>query len=133
MGKSKGAGGRPKTVITDKELKTIKKAAGRGMTIDQISDLLGIDDSTFYRLKNEDLRVLRAYREGRAKGLSHAYGLLREKMDKGCTQSLHKYIVWFGNVSERQNINLSSEDGTMRTPPTLLVKFIETGDTSNRN
>lgn len=131
MGKNKE--GRPKTVITDKVLEKIEKSAGLGMSIEQISDLLGIDDSTFYRLKNKDERVLRAYRNGKAKGVHHAVGLLREKMDAGCTASLHKYLAVVAGFREKQDINLSSEDGTMRTPPTLLVKFIETGDRSKQN
>lgn len=133
MGKSKNPGGRPKTVITDKDLELIKKKAGEGMTIDQISALLGIDGSTFYRLKKEDMRVLRAYKHGQAKGISHAVGLLRSRMDAGCMSSLHKYLAVVAGFHEKQDINLSSKDGTMRPPPTLLVKFLETGDKSNRN
>lgn len=129
----KNKGGRPKTVITDEELEIIKEKSGKGMTIEQISDLLGIDASTFHRIKSKDLRVSQAYKQGKAKGISHAVGLLREKMDAGCTASLHKYLAVVAGFREKQDINLSSEDGTMRTPPTLLVKFIETGDRSNQN
>jgi len=127
MERKKNKGGRPETVFTDEQIADIAENAGKGMTIEQIADMLGIDDSTFYRIKNRDKRVLRAYKQGRAKGVHHAYGLLREKMDAGCTQSLHRYLGVFAGFNEKQNINLSNEDGSMKSPPPLLVSFIDTG------
>jgi hypothetical protein len=42
------------------------------MTIAQIADYFGIDESTFYRLKNRDSRFFEAYQKGEAKGAANA-------------------------------------------------------------
>jgi hypothetical protein len=58
--------GRPRKTLTPDQTDQVERLASV-LTLDQISDFLGISESTLRRRMNEDPHVLTAYKRGRAK------------------------------------------------------------------
>lgn len=77
--------GRPCKKLTSKQIKKITSLAAY-LTIEQIADYFCISESTFHRLKNEDERILTAYKKGRI-----------EKIIK-YTEKLEDKAMGFGGV-----------------------------------
>lgn len=82
--------GRPKIEITDEQLRQASLLAGYGLTQNQIADVLGIDQRTFRRRKDE-LRVLTALEKGRAEA-QHKMG--RSIFERGIKGDMTAAIWW---------------------------------------
>jgi DNA-binding CsgD family transcriptional regulator len=102
--KMKNKGGRPQIVLTDKQITEIEELA-QGMTIEQIADYFGIGEKTFYELKNRDHAVLTAYKKGKAKGISGAISMLRDRMREGDTTAIIFYLKTQAGWSTSENKN----------------------------
>lgn len=116
--------GRPVTKLTEKQIEKVEFLADLGMNIEQIGDYLGISGRTFERLKASDERILSAYKRGSASGVTYVTGKLRTLIDKGCQASTMFFLKTQARWREKQDINISSEDGSLSKPEKILVSFI---------
>ena len=112
--KQKNKGGRRPIVLTDEQITELETLA-KDMTIEQIADYFGISVATFHRIKQKDLRVLIAYKKGKATGIKEAAGLLWSKMREGDTSSIIFYLKTQAGWSEKQQHEIT----TKTTPPIL--------------
>ena len=63
-------GGRPLIVLTDAQREQVENLARVGMSIELISDHLGIARKTFYNLLDRDPALSKSYARGLAEGLA---------------------------------------------------------------
>ena len=70
-------------------------------------------------------KVSEAYKKGRSAGIKKATGLLWSKMMDGDTTSIIFYLKTQGRWSEKNNLNVTSEDGSM-SPKDFKIVFEET-------
>ena len=111
-GRQGEGGGTPLIVITDEELQQIEKLASV-LSKQQIADYLGIGRTTFYDIEQRQPEVSEHYNRGKSKAIdSVAQGLL-QKAQGGDTQSAIFYLKTQAGWKEKQDINHSSEDGSM--------------------
>lgn len=111
-GRQGEGGGTPLIVITDEELQQIEKLASV-LSKQQIADYLGIGRTTFYDIEQRQPEVSEHYNRGKSKAIdSVAQGLL-QKAQGGDTQSAIFYLKTQAGWKEKQDINHTSEDGSM--------------------
>lgn len=122
MTESKNKMGRPLTVLSDEQIKEVAELAESGLNCEQIAHYFGMGETTFLELRNRDKKVSVAYKMGRSAGLKKATGLLWRKMLDGDTASIIFYLKTQGRWSEKNNLNVISEDGSM-SPKEIKVVF----------
>ena len=111
-GRQGEGGGRILTVITEDQLQQIEKLASV-LSKQQIADYLGIGRTTFYDIEQRQPEVLEHYNRGKAKAIgSVARGLL-QKAQSGDTPSTIFYLKTQAGWKEKQDINHTSDDGSM--------------------
>lgn len=118
----KNKGGRPRIELTEEQVNEVERMA-RGMTSEQIADNLGIDRATFYEIMKRDEEVARRYKKGRAALIDSAIGHLAGKMAEGDTTSILFYLKTQAGWREKQDVNISSEDGSLKVPNPVLISF----------
>ena len=128
----KNQGGRPKTVLTDKQLKELQDIS-RNMTISQIADYFGMGERTFYEIKAQNPAVAAAYKKGKATGIKDATGLLWTKMKEGDTTAIIFYLKtqagWSTEVKNDNKLKLKFPDS--KTPSDILdtaLSVLENGE-----
>ena len=124
MTKSKNKGGRPSTKLNDEQIKEAEDMAANGMTCEQIANYFGIGETTFLEIRNRDSKVSEAYKKGKAAGVKRVTGMLWEKIQNGDTTSIIFFLKTQAGWSEKNNLNLTSEDGSM-SPKAFKVIFEE--------
>ncbi len=111
-GRQGEGGGKPLTVITDDQLQQIEKLASV-LSKQQIADYLGVGRTTFYEIEQRQPEVSEHYNRGKSKAIgSVAHGLL-QKAQSGDTQSAIFYLKTQAGWKEKQDINHTSDDGSM--------------------
>lgn len=125
MTESKNKVGRPSISLSDEQIKEVAELAESGLNCDQIANYFGIGETTFFELRKKDSRISEAYKKGRSAGLKKATGLLWSKMLDGDTTSIIFYLKTQGRWSEKNNLNIISEDGSM-SPNEIKVVFEDT-------
>lgn len=111
-GRQGEGGGRILTVITEDQLQQIEKLASV-LSKQQIADYLGIGRTTFFDIEQRQPEVLEHYNRGKSKAIeSVAQGLL-QKAQSGDTQSTIFYLKTQAGWKEKQDINHTSNDGSM--------------------
>ncbi len=125
MTESKKKVGRPSICFSDEQIKEVAELAESGLNCEQIANYFGISESAFFELKKKDSRISGAYKKGRSAGLKKATGLLWSKMLDGDTTSIIFYLKTQGRWSEKNNLNVTSEDGSM-SPKEIKVVFEDT-------
>lgn len=126
MTEPKNKGGRPLIVLTDEQIKEIEQLARNGVSCDIIADHLGIGESTFYEVKKRDDRVFRAYKKGCAGVNVEVIGHLLNKIRDGCATTGIFWAKTRLGWSEKNNLNITSEDGSM-SPREITVNFKKNG------
>lgn len=128
----KNQGGRPKAVLTDKQLKELQDIS-RNMTISQIADYFGMGERTFYEIKAQNPAVAAAYKKGKATGIKDATGLLWTKMREGDTTAIIFYLKtqagWSTEVKNDNKLKLKFPDS--KTPSDILdtaLSVLENGE-----
>jgi predicted DNA-binding protein (UPF0251 family) len=77
-----------KIELTDEQIELVEDMAGRGMTVPQMSGMLGISKKTFERRVKEDELLADALEKGRSKALYAITGHLYNKCAKGDTGAI---------------------------------------------
>ena len=91
--------GRPARIPTDSICEQARDMASRGLTVPQISDCLGISESTLYGKQNEYKEFMDAIKKGRAEGLNSVSNALFEKATQGNVTAMIYYL----KVRDREN------------------------------
>jgi hypothetical protein len=125
MTEPKNKGGRPLTTLNDEQIKEVAELAESGLNCEQIADYLKLSERTFRNLKERDSAVFTAYKKGKAAGVKKATNLLWSKMMDGDTTSIIFYLKTQARWSEKNNLNVTSEDGSM-SPKDFKIVFEET-------
>ena len=95
------------------DLAKVTALAAQGLTNEQICDCLGISGFTFYKRQKENIEFREAIKTGRARGLAHVTNKLMQAVDNGNIAATIFYLKARGHWRETDNLNLSSEDGSM--------------------
>jgi hypothetical protein len=86
-------------IPTDSICEQAREMASRGLTVTQISDCLGISESTLYGKQNEYKEFMDAIKKGRAEGLNKVSNALFEKATQGNVTAMIYYL----KVRDREN------------------------------
>ena len=113
-GPKKGSGGRPaKLTIDDKLLNQVEAMAGLGLTIEQISLILGVSPATTYAYKRNFPKLSRAYQRGRARGAMQVMNNLRTQSNAGGPGAVAAAIFYLKTQcgwSEKTQVEVSGPD-----------------------
>ena len=111
-GKQGDGGGKPLKVITDEQLEQIEKLASV-LSKHQIADYLGVGRTTFYDIEKRQPKVSEHYNRGKSKAIGSVVQGLLQKAQSGDTQSAIFYLKTQAGWKEKQDINHTSDDGSM--------------------
>jgi hypothetical protein len=107
------AGGRPKTKLTDEQIKQVEQLAPL-LNQEQLCDFLGIPSRTFREILNRDEQVSAAYKKGAAQAIGTvAQALIRQATDGNVTAQIFFLKTRAGwreqapEASEAQPININ--------------------------
>ena len=109
--------GRPAWIPTDSICEQARKMASRGLTVSQISDCLGISESTLYGKQNEYTEFMDAIKKGRAEGLNSVSNALFEKATQGNVTAMIYYL----KVRDRENWGENQPEPLREIPPMQIV------------
>jgi hypothetical protein len=121
---AKKKGGQPKKELTLEDA-TIVEALSAFLTCEQIADYFGINVDTFNEIRKRQPEILRAYKKGKAKAIMLMANNLVTKANEGDSACIMFYLKTQAGWREKQDINLSNEDGSLQSPKQLLVKYID--------
>ena len=94
-----------------------REMASRGLTVTQISDCLGISESTLYGKQNEYKEFMDAIKKGRAEGLNQVSNALFEKATQGNVTAMIYYL----KVRDRENWGENQPEPLREIPPMQIV------------
>ena len=109
--------GRPAWVPTDTVCQEAREMASNGLTVSQISDCLGISESTLYGKQNEYTEFMDAIKKGRAEGLNKVSNALFEKATQGNVTAMIYYL----KVRDRENWSENQPELLREIPPMQIV------------
>ena len=109
--------GRPAWIPTDSICEQAREMASRGLTVSQISDCLGISESTLYGKQNEYKEFMDAIKKGRAEGLHSVSNALFEKATQGNVTAMIYYL----KVRDRANWGENQPEPLREIPPMQIV------------
>lgn len=98
--------GRPKLVITADMMKKAEAHAARGLTMEQIADVLGIGERTLYEKTAEFPHFAQAIQGGRAKGIEKVANALFKEATGGDVQAMKYYLGSRNRENWGENNNL---------------------------
>lgn len=90
-------------VLTEKEIEQVEELAS-GLSYEQIADYFGIDQSTFYDIKNRQPEVSRAYEKGRASTIAVTARILMKKIQN------RKILAKAFNIKQITELNKIAEE-----------------------
>jgi AraC-like DNA-binding protein len=120
MSKIKNKGGRPKTVLTNEQIKEVEEMSA-SMTIQQMADYFGMSEKTFHELKNRDFTVCTAYKKGKSSGIKEATSLLWQNMRARDNTAILFYLKTQAGWNEKQQLDVTTKDITP-LPPMNIAK-----------
>lgn len=91
IGNQGDGGGRPPVVLEDNQLDQVEKLAGI-LTVDQLSDYLGITRATFYAIMERQPEVSKRYKKGRAQVIGGVGKNLVQKALAGDNSAMIFYL-----------------------------------------
>jgi len=91
--------------------------ASRGLTVSQVSNCLGISESTLYGKQNEYKEFMDAIKKGRAEGLNKVSNALFEKATQGNVTAMIYYL----KVRDRENWGENQPEPLREVPPMQIV------------
>jgi hypothetical protein len=106
-----GNGGRPKVFDDEITLGQVQAYAALGLTIKNICDLLGVDESTFHRNMQKHTKLSQVFTKGRAIGVSEAALALKDRIDAKDFNAIKLFLMHIGKWSETQRLELTGEGG----------------------
>ena len=109
--------GRPSWIPTDSICEQAHEMASRGLTVSQISDCLGISESTLYAKQSEYTEFMDAIKKGRAEGLNKVSNALFEKATQGNVTAMIYYL----KVRDRENWGENQPEPLREIPPMQIV------------
>ena len=109
--------GRPSWIPTDSICEQAREMASRGLTVSQISDCLGIAESTLYGKQNEYKEFMDAIKKGRAEGLNQVSNALFEKATQGNVTAMIYYL----KVRDSENWGEKKPEPLREIPPMQIV------------
>ena len=109
--------GRPAWIPTNSICEQAREMASRGLTVSQISDCLGISESTLYGKQNEYKEFMDAIKKGRAEGLNQVSNALFEKATQGNVTAMIYYL----KVRDRENWGENQPEPLREIPPMQIV------------
>ena len=109
--------GRPAWIPIDSICEQAHEMASRGLTVSQISDCLGISESTLYGNQNEYKEFMDAIKKGRAEGLHSVSNALFEKATQGNVTAMIYYL----KVRDRANWGENQPVPLREIPPMQIV------------
>jgi len=101
--------GRPRKELSKAQIAKVEELSEH-LTIQQIADCLEMSESTFKRLKTNNLDLLTSYKKGKAKGIKYVSGKLRELIDAGDTTATIFYLKTQAGWSEKQKLDVTTTD-----------------------
>jgi len=104
---TKNKGGRPKIVLSKKQIEEVGELAKR-LTTEQIADYLGIAQATFYEIQKRQPALALAYKKGKQKGVNWVISKLMQKIEDGDTAATIFYIKTQAGWSEKQQIDMNA-------------------------
>jgi len=108
---------RPAWIPTDSICEQARDMASRGLTVSQISDCLGISETTLYGKQNEYTEFMDAIKKGRAEGLNKVSNALFEKATQGNVTAMIYYL----KVRDRENWGENQPEPLREIPPMQIV------------
>ena len=112
--------GRPAWIPTDSVCQEAREMASNGLTVAQISDCLGISESTLYAKQADYKEFMEAIKRGRAEGLHKVSHALFEKATQGNVTAMIYYL----KVRDRENWG-ENQPEPLRVIPPIEIKVIE--------
>jgi predicted transcriptional regulator len=109
--------GIPQWIPTDSVCQEACEMASRGLTVSQISDCLGISESTLYGKQNEYKEFLDAIKKGRAEGLNKVSNALFKKATQGNVTAMIYYL----KVRDRENWGENQPEPMREIPPMQII------------
>ena len=109
--------GRPAWIPTDSICQQAREMASRGLTVSQISDCLGISESTLYGKQSEYKEFTDAIKKGRAEGLHQVSNALFEKATQGNVTAMIYYL----KVRDRENWGENQPEPLREIQPMQIV------------
>ena len=109
--------GRPAWIPTDEINNQAREMASRGLTVSQISDCLGISESTLYGKQNEYKEFMDAIKKGRAEGLNKVSNALFEKATQGNVTAMIYYL----KVRDKENWDENQPEPLREIPPMQIT------------
>ena len=91
--------------------------ASNGLAVSQISDYLGISESTLYSKQNEYKEFMDAAKKGRAEGIYKVSNALFEKATQGNVTAMIYYL----KVRDRTNWGENQPEPLREIPPIHIV------------
>jgi hypothetical protein len=91
--------------------------ASRGLTVSQISDCLGIAESTLYAKQGEYKEFMDAIKRGRAEGIRKVSNALFAKATQGNVTA----IIYYLKVRDRENWGENQSEPLREIPPMQVV------------
>ena len=109
--------GRPTWIPTDSVCQEAREMASNGLTVAQISDCLGISESTLYAKQGDYKEFMDAIKKGRAEGLNKVSNALFEKATQGNVTAMIYYL----KVRDRENWGENQPEPLGEIPPMEIV------------
>ncbi len=131
---SENKGGRPETVLIDKQIAQVEALAAY-LTINDIASYFGICERTFYDIKNRQEEVFAAYQRGIAKALIRVGSKLMKFIDSddlnATTLDATKfYLTHQAGWVKTQEMNVTTKDVTPQ-PMKAIVNFSKPPEIAN--
>jgi len=109
--------GRPAWIPTNSICKQAREMASNGLTVAQISDCLGISESTLYAKQGEYKEFMDAIKKGRAEGIHKVSNALFEKATQGNVTAMIYYL----KVRDRENWGENQPELVREIPPMQIA------------
>jgi len=116
-------GGRPKVTLSDEQAAQVEALASI-MSLEMIADFLGISKVTFYAIMERQPEVSLRYKRGKANAIGSVAKSLLAKARSGDTASMIFYLKTQAGWRETQNMNHTSDDGSMSPPKRVEISFV---------
>lgn len=116
-------GGRPKVTLSDEQVAQVEALASI-MSLEMIADFLGISKVTFYAIMERQPEVSLRYKKGKANAIGSVAKSLLAKARSGDTASMIFYLKTQAGWRETQNMNHTSDDGSMSPPKRVEISFV---------
>ena len=121
--------GRPAWIPTDSVCQEAREMASNGLTVSQISDCLGISESTLYAKQGEYKEFMDAIKKGRADGIHKVSNALFEKAIQGNVTAMIYYL----KVIDRENWGENQPESLREIPPMQIVVDSRARDRTRTN